>query len=174
MAGGKEWDIMDIATLRREFPRRRTEEVAAMLGRTPRAVSVKAHKLGLEKERHMTAVVWTPEMVKLLKSFYPTMMNRDLAKLLGVSMRTTIRKARELGLEKVPDFFELKREQINARSGPKGPTRTSFKKGEHRNPDGEFKPGHVPTPEQRAKASESLKRAWARKKALQRAGIKSR
>ena len=41
-------------------------------------------------------ITWTPEMIETLVAEFPFAYNRVLAKKLGISMRTLIRKAREL------------------------------------------------------------------------------
>lgn len=43
---------------------------------------------------------WTGNMISELKRYFPTTKNKELAELIGVSERTIVRKARELGLEK--------------------------------------------------------------------------
>lgn len=161
-----EWTQKELDILRREFPSRTTEEVAAMLGRSYQATAVMASKLGLKKRHYGT--VWTKEMLMLLNNFFPIMFNRPLARWIGVSMRTLIRKARELGLEKEPGFLEKRRRDICELAGDaimRSPNKsTRFRKGERANPDGEFKPGHVESQETKAKRSESLKRSWVRRK----------
>ena len=57
-------------------------------------------------------IEWTPEMINTLKSKFATTYNRVLAKEIGVSMRTLIRKARDLGLEKENEFLDLRRDEI--------------------------------------------------------------
>ena len=99
----------------------------------------------------------------------------SLSRLVGVSQRTMIRKARELGLEKADDFMEINRksisESISAGVRRYGPQPTHFRKGERANPDGEFRPGHRESPEVKAKRSASLKETWKRKKILKRYGL---
>ena len=107
------WTYNDEWILRHEFPRRRTEEVAKMLRRTQNAVICKAHVLGLKKRSY--GIVWTENMLDLLKTYYPTMTNLSLSRLIGVSMRTLTRKASELGLEKAPDFLEINARTISER-----------------------------------------------------------
>ena len=103
-------------------------------------------------------------MIDYLRRHYPTTLNEELAGCLGVSQRTMIRKARELGLEKDPewlrDVWDERRKLahiIIKRKGYPG----GFVKGQRANPAGEFKPGHKPTEEQRAKKSEAM-RKWYR------------
>ena len=158
---------MEEQILRNEWSRHTIDEVAKMVGRTYQATAVKASKMGLKKEHY--GIVWTPQQLKLLRDFFPTMFNKPLAKWIGVSMRTMIRKARELGLEKKPGFLNERRKDIQALAAEglrnTKNVQTRFKQGIRNNPSGEFKPGHVESPETRAKRAESLKRAWKRRKA---------
>lgn len=158
---------MEEQILRNEWSRHTIDEVAKMVGRTYQATAVKASKMGLKKEHY--GIVWTPQQLKLLRDFFPTMFNKPLAKWIGVSMRTMIRKARELGLEKKSGFLNERRNDIQALAAEglrnAKNVQTRFKKGIRNNPSGEFKPGHVESPETRARRAESLKRAWKRRKA---------
>jgi len=153
---------MDVQILRSEWNRRPVKEMAKMLGRSYQATAVKASKLGLKKDHY--GIVWTEEQLKLLRTYFPIMFNRPLAQWIGVSMRTLIRKARELGLEKKPGFLEERRRDIQRLAGEairlSDNKSTRFKKGVRNNPAGEFKPGHVESPETKAKRIESLKYAW--------------
>lgn len=137
-----------------------------MLNRSVQAVAVKASKLGLKKNNY--GIVWTPRMLKLLNDYFPTMFDEPLAKWIGVSKRTLIRKARELGLEKKDGFLQDRRKDINelARIALKRRTDipSRFQKGIRHNPAGEFKKGHKESPETKAKRSASLKLAWKRRK----------
>lgn len=135
-----------------------------------------ASKLGLKKQHY--GILWTPQMLKLLTDFYPIMFNAPLSKWIGVSFRSLIRKARELGLEKEPGFLEKRRRDIQALASEglrrSGHVSTRFKKGERANPASEFKPGHRLTPEQEAKRVESLKYSWVlrkRKEEIRKHGI---
>ena len=47
---------------------------------------------------------WTGNMLSDLKRHYPTTKNKELAELLGVSERTLVRKAREIGVVKNPEW----------------------------------------------------------------------
>lgn len=170
-----EWTPKELDTLRREFPKRSNDEMAKLLPKRSRgAIIQKAHKLGVKKQRY--GIEWTPQMLKLLHMFFPTMFNDALAKWLGVSPRTLIRKARELGLEKEPGFLEKRKDDIQRKAGDARRQRgdregTWFKKGIRHNPAGEFKPGHKETPETKAKRSAALKATWAHKKKLKRLGL---
>jgi len=161
------WTVMDKQRLRNEWNRHTIEEVAAMLGRSYQATAVMASKLGLKKDHY--GIVWTDEQLKLLHDYFPTMFNKPLAKWIGVSLRTMIRKARELGLEKKPGFLDERRRDIQALASEALKKSTNvhsrFKKGVRNNPAGEFKPGHIESQETKAKRSEALKHSWKKRKA---------
>ena len=55
---------------------------------------------------------WTNEMIMILQEKYPFSFNKELAKELGVSWRSLVRKARDLGVDKEPAFLEKRREII--------------------------------------------------------------
>jgi hypothetical protein len=59
------------------------------------------------KRKQGIKIVWTPEMLHLLTSRFATDFNKNIAKDLGIGWRSVVRKARELGLEKVEDFHEI-------------------------------------------------------------------
>lgn len=118
-------------------------------------------------------IYWSRQMLDDLRSMYPTTFNYDLAHILGVSSRTMIRKARELGLEKDREWLRgVYRENVrvacclNKVHGNKG----QFKKGVRSSPDTEFKSGRRKplTDEQEAKRRESLKRSWCLRRAKER------
>ena len=161
------WTYMDEQIMRNEWNRHTIKEVADMLGRSYQATAVKASKMGLKKDHY--GIVWTPQQLKLLTTYFPTMFNKPLALWIGVSYRTMLRKARELGLEKKPGFLEERRRDISRLAGEairnSGNTSTRFKKGVRNNPAGEFKPGHKDSPETKAKQAESLRYAWKQRKA---------
>lgn len=57
----------------------------------------------MEHKGYATSIHWTPQMIADLRRWFPTTLNEELAGILGVSQRTMIRKARELGLQKNPE-----------------------------------------------------------------------
>lgn len=59
-------------------------------------------KLGklVEHKKYSTRIYWSPQMLSDLKRYFPTTSNQECADILQVSVRTIVRKARELGLEK--------------------------------------------------------------------------
>lgn len=57
---------------------------------------------------------WQPAMLNTLREKFSTTFNRELCNELGVSMRTMLRKARELNLYKEPGFLKKRRPAITA------------------------------------------------------------
>ncbi len=119
-------------------------------------------KLWLRKGRGKS-LVWTSQMLSDLRRLFPTTKNEELAGILGVGVRTVVRKAREMGLEKDKEWLRtLWKENIrmghmmSRALGYPG----SIKKGEHRNPEGEFKRGRVADEDWRKKLSDGNKRNW--------------
>lgn len=121
------------------------------------------------------SILWTSQMLSMLRNYFPTTRNEELAGMLGVSRRTMIRKARVLGLEKdgrwLKGIWEEHRKMANMMSRTKGYP-GGFQKGRRANPKDEFKKGHKLTEEQLKKKSESMRfwymnnRSAAREKAL--------
>lgn len=113
---------------------------------------------------YATRIAWSKDMLDYLKQHFATTLNEDLAGCLGVSQRTMIRKARELGLEKDPEWlsaiWDERRTLAQIVSKSKGYP-GGFKKGVRYNPDGEFKKGHVESDETKSKRIEKLKK-WNR------------
>lgn len=93
-------------------------------------------------DHYATRIFWSKQMIDDLRRNYPTTRNEELAGLLGVSTRTMIRKARELGLEKdlqwLQGIYKSHLFMANASSRING-NAGRIKKGEHRSPATEFK-----------------------------------
>jgi hypothetical protein len=116
-------------------------------------------------EHYATRIFWNTQMLDYLRRHFPTTLNEELAGCLGVSPRTMIRKARELGLEKDPEWLSAVWEErrklahvISKRKGYPG----GFKKGERANPAGEFKAGEPRSEEMKRKQGEGMKRWYKR------------
>lgn len=114
-----------------------------------------------EHKGYATRIFWSPAMLSYLRRHYPGTLNEELAACLGVSQRTLIRKARELGLEKDTEWlrriWDEHRIMAHASSRHKGYP-GGFRKGERANPDGEFKPGQKRSEEMRRKQGEGMRR----------------
>ena len=59
----------------------------------------------VEHNHYATRIFWNTQMLDYLRRHFSTTLNEDLADYLGVSLRTMIRKARELGLRKDPRWL---------------------------------------------------------------------
>ena len=170
MSRARPWTPMEIGILTEMFPTKSLAEIAKRLGRSETAVQVRAYKIGLRRTKHPRYHQWTPQMLKLLTTFFPTMFNTPLAKWIGVSLRTMLRKARELGLEKQEGFLDMRRKEINQMAGEalkKVDNPSRFKKGERFCPEYEFKKGHKESQETKEKRIAAMREAWRRKKAAQ-------
>ena len=113
-------------------------------------------------------IYWSTQMIDDLKRLYPTTKNEDMADILGVSVRTLIRKARELGIWKSPEWqhaITMKHQKMASFEHARLGHPSCFKKGEHYCPENEFKKGHQLSPEARAKQVEALRR-WNRRNPL--------
>lgn len=117
-----------------------------------------------EHQGYATRIHWNPNMLTFLRRHFATTLNEELADCLGVSPRTMIRKARELGLEKDPEWlrrvWDERRMLAHVVSKKKGYP-GGFRKGERANPDGEFKPGEPRSEEMKRKQGDGMKR-WYR------------
>ena len=118
----------------------------------------------MEHQGYALRIYWSTSMLDYLRKHYPTTLNEELAGCLGVSQRTMIRKARELGLEKDPEWlaavWDERRKLVHVISKRKGYP-GGFKKGERANPAGEFKAGEPRSEEMKRKQGEGMKR-WYR------------
>lgn len=54
---------------------------------------------------YATSIYWNKQMIDDITRLYPTTKNEDLADMLGVSLRTLVRKARELGIKKNKEWL---------------------------------------------------------------------
>lgn len=162
-----DWTWKEIDFLRTNYSKMTNAELARKLGRTYGAVITRAYRMGLKKKNGNKKIEWTPQKLKLLTDFFSITFNDALAKWLGVSRSTLIRKARELGLKKRDDFYQLKRDvwvERQREALKKVECATRFKRGEHPSLATEFKKGHRQSPEIIAKIAEARKKAWKKKK----------
>lgn len=56
-------------------------------------------------------IKWTSDMLYCLRNYYPDTNNHEVADLLGISFRTVIRKAKELGITKDKDYLDARTKQ---------------------------------------------------------------
>ncbi|MCR5578701.1 MAG: hypothetical protein K6F74_05750 [Prevotella sp.] len=113
---------------------------------------------------YSTRIFWSASMLDYLRRHFATTLNEELAGCLGVSQRTMIRKARELGLTKdeawLHQVWEERRQLAHAVSKQKGHP-GGFVKGVRVSPDTEFRKGHRSSSDIEAKRREGLRR-WYR------------
>lgn len=107
----------------------------------------KLHRI-VTRDHYATRIFWNRDMLDLLKRHFPNTLNEELAGMLGVSTRTMIRKARELGLTKDKEWLDaiwderrIMAHHASKRLGYPG----SIKPGQHLSPATEFKKGHTIT-----------------------------
>lgn len=71
---------------------------------------IKIGKDGIKtiKNGWSTRIYWDGNMLSIMKRYFPKTLNEEILELLGgqVSMRTMLRKAREMGLQKDPDWLK--------------------------------------------------------------------
>ena len=140
MAPNRPWTEKEVSLLRElwatKIPAR---EIAARLGRPLRATYNKAFKLKLPKKYDPNAKRLTREQKLWLKLNFPVMRTEICAAHLGMHVRTCIRKARELSIEKSPefmkeciDFMTARAKESNLKNGtypPKGVVNANIAKG---------------------------------------------
>lgn len=109
----------------------------------PRTFYSLKHGRVVVREKYSTRIFWNTDMLDYLRRHFATTLNDELAGCLGVSHRTMIRKARELGLKKDPAWLKTIWDErrkwaqsASRRLGYPG----CFKKGQHASPATEFKP----------------------------------
>lgn len=123
-------------------------------------------------------IVWTKDKLFLIRTYFPTMFNKPLAKWIGCSERTLIRKARELGLEKVENFNEVRAYDISRLLSEK--VKKAYAdgrlvappKGVRPMPEHEFKPGHKFSEEIEEARKEKIRKTYRRNKLLMIYGLK--
>lgn len=132
-------------------------------------------KLWLRKGRGRS-LVWTSQMLSDLRRLFARTKNEELAGILGVGVRTMVRKARELGLEKddgwLSGVWDDNRKMAHMMSRAKGYP-GGYKPGR---PDTgtEWRKGYVMPEESRRKQAASMRRyAMAHKSDYRRRGLKA-
>lgn len=60
----------------------------------------------MEHKGQTLRIYWSGNMISILQRHFPNTKTKEVAEMLGVSSRTVIRKARELGIEKDKDFVQ--------------------------------------------------------------------
>lgn len=125
----------------REYYRRKHPVKPARTFYSPKMDRIVVH------DHYATRIFWNKQMLQFLQQNFATTLNDELAGWLGVSVRTMIRKARELGLQKdatwLKGIWDERRRMAVASTKVNGNSGT-FRKGLHASPETEFKKGHLP------------------------------
>ena len=109
----------------------------------PRTFYSEKHGRIVTREGYATRIFWNTSMLDYLRQHFATTLNEELAGCLGVSSRTMLRKARELGLKKDKAWLKALWNEnrkyahfVSRRHGYPG----CIKPGQHLSPATEFKP----------------------------------
>jgi len=97
------WTPDDLATLRRLAPATEWKAIAAVLGRSWRAVQKKANEIGIR--RASDGVDWSEEEVATLRREFPIRRSAEVAAMLGRTLSAVSFKARSLGIAKDPAYL---------------------------------------------------------------------
>lgn len=98
------WTQQEIDDLRRLYPTTTAIKLSERLGRSKQSIHLKAFKLGLKK-RQPSKITLTNSQELWLKRNFSDMRNEICATHLEVSVRTLVRMARRLGLNKSSEFM---------------------------------------------------------------------
>lgn len=102
----KRWTLKETEELRRIFHTMTAKQLAERFGRTEHAIQVKCFHLGLKKGCGHASITLSDWDKLWLRLNFPHMSNEICAIRLGVSLRTVIRMARAMNLEKTPQFMK--------------------------------------------------------------------
>lgn len=104
----KIWSEHEVDILKKEYPTCSSlRELADRMGRSVFSLLCKANSLGIIRK---TIAVWTPDMDNILKENYPYKETSEVAKMLGLTTKQIICRARRLKLHKSPEVFKGIRE----------------------------------------------------------------
>lgn len=150
MAKNANWTDAEIATLRQMYPDHIFREIAERLGRSYGSVALKAHKLGLKKTVHPSAIIIPDSELRWLKANFAHLTNKLLCMRLNIKETTLHRIARRYRLAKDPGFMKdcqaftaRKARESHIKNGtypPKGEPHPNFAGSEKYR----FQPGHKP------------------------------
>ena len=143
----KVWTKAEEDELRELYGKMTAEALAVRFGTTYRAIYQKCNKMGLKKGQPCK-IHLTPQQELWMKIHWPHMSNEICALILGISLRSVVRQARRLGLQKTEQFMKecqahtsQKAQESHIKNGTypaKGYYSTNLQKGEAY----QFKPGH--------------------------------
>lgn len=104
----KIWSEHEVDILKKEYPTCSSlRELADIMERSVYSLIGKANSLGI---RRKIIAVWTPDMDNVLKENYPYKETSEVAKMLGLTTKQILCRARRLKLHKSPEVFKGIRE----------------------------------------------------------------
>ena len=98
------WTPDKIEFIRSHISEMTYEEMGRALGLSSSTVSSKCYELGLRRQRHVNARVFTEEELEYIREHYPTEAGCDVADHLGMSYALVNRAADEMGIEKYKNW----------------------------------------------------------------------
>ncbi len=102
----KHWTHEEEEHLKRIYKTMTAKQLAEHFGRSVHAIQVKCFHLGLKKGHDHAKIRLGFDDRLWLRLNFPHMRNELCAMRLGVSLRTVVRMARSMGLEKTPQFMK--------------------------------------------------------------------
>lgn len=105
------WTKKDDELLKKLYPYMPNKEMVKKFGRTKSAISRRAQNMNLYKKDYTPALrktdteYWSKKQIALLKKEYPAAQTKDLAKKIGRTEKSVLRKAECLGIKKDPEKF---------------------------------------------------------------------
>lgn len=104
----KQWSEHEVDILKKEYPTCSSlRELADIMERSVYSLIGKANSLGI---RRKIIAVWTPDMDNILKENYPYKETSEVAKMLGLTTKQILCRARRLKLHKSPEVVKGIRE----------------------------------------------------------------
>lgn len=100
------WTPEEVADLKKIYKTMTAKQLAEHFNRSVQAIQVKCFHLGLKKGYDHAKIRLSSDDRLWLRLNYPHMRNELCAMRLGVSLRTVVRLARSMRLEKTPKFMK--------------------------------------------------------------------
>jgi len=106
----KPWSTAEEDKLRKLYPTTKTEDLAALFGRSKKAVTSRAKVLRIQKAiGHGGKVKWTRPLERELRRLYPDTHTDELALRLNISVLALYQRAQKLRIRKSAAYLEQKR-----------------------------------------------------------------